>query len=56
MAIMGLSVPRNGELAFYTPYQLLIIAFVLVFFFCTAASLVSIRQVLKIEPAIVFKG
>jgi putative ABC transport system permease protein len=56
MAIMGLNVPRNGELAFYTPYQLLIIAFALVFFFCTAASLVSIRQVLKIEPAIVFKG
>jgi putative ABC transport system permease protein len=56
MAIMGLNVPHNGELAFYTPYQILIIAFVLVFFFCTAASLVSIRQVLKIEPAIVFKG
>jgi len=56
MAVMGLSLPRNGELAFYTPYQLLIIAFILVFFFCSLASLVSIRQVMKIEPAIVFKG
>lgn len=56
MAIMGLNVPRNGELAFYTPYQLLIVAFILVFVFCSIASLVSIRQVLKIEPAIVFKG
>lgn len=56
MAFMGLNVPRNGELAFYTPYQLLIVAFVLVFVFCTIASLVSIKHVLKIEPAIVFKG
>lgn len=47
---------RGGRLAFFTPYQLLVISFCITIFICLLASLVSIRRVLKLEPAVVFRG
>ncbi|MBX7220235.1 MAG: ABC transporter permease [Blastocatellia bacterium] len=47
---------RNGRLAFYTPYQLLIISFGVTMFICLLSSLVSIQRVLRLEPAVVFRG
>src|SRR5688500_13677065 len=47
---------RNSELAFRLPWQLLMITAVAVILICVFASLISIRKVMKLEPAIVFKG
>jgi len=47
---------RNSELAFLLPWQLLAITGVAIMLICIASSLVSIRKVIQLEPAIVFKG
>jgi len=47
---------RNSELAFKLPWQLLVVTGVAVTLICIFASLISIRKVMKLEPAIVFKG
>ncbi|MEI8377453.1 MAG: ABC transporter permease [bacterium] len=47
---------KADKLAFYTPYQLLIIAFFLMIGVCLASSLLSIIKIRKIEPATVFRG
>jgi putative ABC transport system permease protein len=47
---------RDSELAFMLPWQLLIITGVAVTLICMIASLISMRKVIKLEPAIVFKG
>ncbi len=47
---------RNSELAFFLPWQLLIFSAAAVVLICVAASLLSIRKVIQLEPAIVFKG
>jgi putative ABC transport system permease protein len=49
-------VTRNSELAFLMPWQLLVISALAITLICIASSLVSIRKVMKLEPAIVFKG
>lgn len=49
-------VTRNTELAFFLPWQLLAVSAGAVVLICIAASLVSIHKVIKLEPAIVFKG
>ena len=46
----------NGELAFYTPWQLLPITAGAVVMICVLASLVSVRKVIVLEPAVVFRG
>mgnify|MGYP000317095944 CR=1 FL=1 len=56
MSLMGLLMPKNGALAFYTPWQLPVVAAIVVFLFCTLASLISIRRVLSVDPALVFRG
>jgi|688.fasta_scaffold06646_6 putative ABC transport system permease protein len=56
LSIMGFFIPENGDLGFYTPYQLILLTFFIVYSFCLLASLISIQKVLKIEPAIVFRG
>lgn len=56
LSIMGFLVPKDADLGFYTPYQLMLLSFVIVYAFCILASLISIQKVLKIEPAIVFRG
>jgi putative ABC transport system permease protein len=47
---------RDSELAFRLPWQLLAITGVAILLICMASSLVSIRKVVQLEPAIVFKG
>ena len=54
-AIFGIS-SKNGELAFYTPWQLLPITGVAVVLICILASLLSVRKVMVLEPAVVFRG
>ena len=55
MAWFGSSVPSNSELAYYTPWPLLVIAFVAVVGVCLFASIFSIWRVITVEPALVFK-
>jgi len=47
---------QGTELAFYTPWQLLPITGVAVVFICILASLLSVRKVMVLEPAVVFRG
>jgi putative ABC transport system permease protein len=47
---------RNSELAFRLPWQLLAITAAAITFICLLAALLSIRKVVKLEPAIVFKS
>ncbi len=47
---------RGGELAYYTPPHLLPITGGAVVMICILSSLVSVRRVVVLEPAIVFRG
>lgn len=47
---------KTDKLAFYTPYQLLIFAFIIMIGVCLISSFVSIMKIRKIEPATVFRG
>jgi putative ABC transport system permease protein len=46
----------QGQLAFSTPWQLLAITAGAVTFVCLLSALLSVRKVLALEPAVVFKG
>jgi putative ABC transport system permease protein len=46
----------GSELAFYLPWQLLIFTAAAVMLICVFSALLSIRKVITLEPAIVFKG
>ncbi|MFN0242379.1 MAG: ABC transporter permease [Planctomycetota bacterium] len=47
---------RNTELAFRLPWQILALSASAVTLICVVSALISIRRVVKLEPAIVFKG
>ena len=47
---------KGTELAFYTPWQLLPITAGAVVLICILSSLLSIRRVMVLEPAVVFRG
>lgn len=47
---------KGTELAFYTPWQLLPITGCAIVLICALASLLCIRRVVRLEPAIVFRG
>jgi putative ABC transport system permease protein len=47
---------QGGELAFYLPWELLIFTGVAVTLICVLSALLSVRRVMRLEPAIVFKG
>ena len=47
---------KNGELAYYTPVVLLPVTGVAVVMICILASLLSVRKVMVLEPAVVFRG
>lgn len=49
-------VTRNSELAFWMPWQLLVISAVAVMLICTLSAVISLWKVIRLEPAIVFKG
>jgi len=56
-AIFGfLAGGQNSKVAFATPPLLVIISFAIVLFICMASALVSIRKVVRLEPAVVFRG
>jgi putative ABC transport system permease protein len=46
----------NTELAFRLPWQLLGLSAAAITYICLASALISIRKVMQLEPAIVFKG
>lgn len=60
MGLLGTSVfhwlSQGSVLAFKFPWQLMILSILGVAFICTMASLLSIRQVFKLDAAIVFKS
>jgi putative ABC transport system permease protein len=47
---------QGGELAFYTPWHLLPITGGAVVLICILSSLLSVRRVIVLEPAVVFRG
>jgi putative ABC transport system permease protein len=47
---------RHSELAFLLPWWQLVFSAVAVFLICVFAAFISMRKVIKLEPAIVFKG
>ena len=55
-ALFGFATAGRSNLAFYMPWQVMAITAVAVFVIVLIASLLSIRKVLVVEPAIVFRG
>ena len=55
-AVFGWVVKGASRLAFFMPWQVLAITAVAVFLIVIVASLLSIRKVLVVDPAIVFRG
>lgn len=47
---------QGGELAFYTPWELLPITAAAVVLICVLSSVLSVRRVIVLEPAVVFRG
>lgn len=56
MSALGLALPANSSLAFYTPWHLVAFTGVVVVGFCVLASLLSLIRVLRVDPAMVFRG
>jgi putative ABC transport system permease protein len=54
-ALFG-AITQGSELAYYTPGQLLPITAAAVVLICILSSLLSVRRVLILEPAVVFRG
>jgi len=55
-ATMGLLIPANAPIAFYTPWQVIAGTFVIIMGFCVLASILSIKQLLKLDSAMVFRS
>jgi len=55
-AIFGRIVGGQGQVAFHLPWQLLVVNGVIMTLICVGPALLSIRKVLNLEPAVVFKG
>ena len=54
-ALMG-KLGGNSELAFYMPWQLMAVTAAAILFIVLLSALISIVKVIRLEPAIVFKG
>lgn len=54
-AVFGAAV-KNTELAFFMPWQLLVVSAGAILMICVISALVSVRKVMKLEPAVVFKA
>jgi len=54
-ALFGMGT-AGGELAFYTPWQLLPITAGAIVLICILSSILSVRRVIVLEPAVVFRG
>ncbi len=55
-ALFGWSIQGFSKLAFFMPWQVIVITAAAVFLIVLLASLLSIRRVLVVDPAIVFRG
>ena len=53
-ALFGI-MTEGGELAFYTPWQIMPITGAAIVFICILSSLLCIRRVIVLEPAVVFR-
>ncbi len=49
-------VSKGGELAYYTPLELLPLTGVAVVLICVLSTVLSVRRVIVLEPAVVFRG
>jgi len=47
---------QDSKIALATPWPLLAVSFVLVIAICLLSALISIRKVVRLEPAVVFRG
>jgi putative ABC transport system permease protein len=47
---------QDSKVAFATPWPMVVISFVAVIVICLLSALISIRKVVKLEPAVVFRG
>jgi putative ABC transport system permease protein len=47
---------QDSKVAYATPWPLLVLSFVAIIMICLLSALVSIRTVIKLEPAVVFRG
>jgi putative ABC transport system permease protein len=47
---------QDSKIALATPWPLLLLSFLLVIAICLLSALISIRKVVKLEPAVVFRG
>lgn len=55
-AFMGYRVGTATELAFFMPWQLLVVAAVAILLIVTLSAGISLSKVMRLEPGIVFKG
>ena len=55
-ALFGFAVIRGGQPPFLLPYQLLLFTLIVILFICCFAAMLGIRRIIKLEPAIVFRG
>jgi putative ABC transport system permease protein len=55
-SVFGNAVSNNTPLAFRLPWQLLVISAGAVMIICIVAATLSVRKVIELEPAVVFKG
>jgi putative ABC transport system permease protein len=54
-SIIGLAAGPGGALPFYAPWQLMAFSFLIIVGICVVSSLLSVRKILLLEPAVVFK-
>ena len=47
---------QDSKIAFATPWPLLVFSFVLIMAICMLSALISIQKVVRLEPAVVFRG
>ena len=52
----GIVLGGNTQLAFRLPWQLLVVSLVAVLVICLSSAALSIRKVMKLEPAVVFRS
>jgi putative ABC transport system permease protein len=55
-ALFGLAVKDDPKVAFFMPWQVLVFTGLSITLICVLSSLVSVRRVLAVEPAIVFRN
>jgi putative ABC transport system permease protein len=56
LAALSGELTKGGELAYFTPWQLLPITGGAIVLICILSSILSVRRVIVLEPAVVFRG